>query len=166
MAAPGANSSKTNTERPQGEPALRPFPACNRKAMMTKILLLEDESSLLALMRRMLEPYNLIEATTAEQALRLFYQNGRQVDLLVADVTLPTSSGIQVALILRQEIPELPVILTSGYPVDTWGDRDSADLDKLGSKSVAILAKPFQSQLLLNAVRELTATSFQSAGAE
>src|SRR5260370_6787169 len=122
---------------------------------MKTLLVVEDELDLMELLRHMLRPYSLIEAATAEQALRLFTDHGRRVDLLLADVTLPKGSGIQVTLLLRSEIPDLPVILTSGYPVGAWADRDSADLKRLGSKSVAILQKPFQAQVLPDTVREL-----------
>jgi CheY-like chemotaxis protein len=71
-------------------------------------------------------------------------------------VTLPKSSGIQVALLLRSEIPDLPVILTSGYPVSDWTGRDYTDLQRLGSTSVALLSKPFQIQDLMRSVCELT----------
>jgi two-component system cell cycle sensor histidine kinase/response regulator CckA len=125
---------------------------------MQTLLLLDDELALIKLLGRVLKQYNLIEATGAEQALRLFIDHRRQIDLLLADVTLPTSSGIQVALILRLETPDLPIILTSGYAVNDWGDRDAADLERLGSNSVAILQKPFQPQLLSNAVCELIGT--------
>ena len=132
---------------------------------MKTLLVLEDESSITRLMRHVLREYSLIEASTAEQALRLFTDHGRKIDLVVADVTLPTSSGIYVALLLRSEVPDLPVILTSGYPVDSWSERDSADLERLGTNSVAILQKPFQSQVLLKAVCELTGTGLsESAG--
>jgi FixJ family two-component response regulator len=89
----------------------------------------------------------------------LFTDVGRKIDLLVADVTLPARSGIQVALLLRVAIPDLPVILTSGYPVSAWSDRDSADLEMLGSRPVTILRKPFQGKALSDAVRELTETA-------
>jgi CheY-like chemotaxis protein len=125
--------------------------------ILRTILVLEDEPSVMKFMRLMLEPYSLIEASNAEQALRLFTDVGRNVDLLVADVTLPTSSGIQVALLLRLEIPDLPVILTSGYPVNDWSDCDLADLGRLGANSVAILPKPFQGKALSDAVGELLA---------
>jgi CheY-like chemotaxis protein len=128
-------------------------------AAVKTLLVLEDNPSVMMVLRLMLETYNLIEASTAEQAIRLFTDHGRKIDLLVADVTLPTSSGIQVALLLRLEIPGLPVILTSGYPVSAWSDRDSADLERLGSRSVAILLKPFQSKALSDAVRELIGTA-------
>ena len=84
---------------------------------MKTLLVLEDNPSVMMVLRLMLETYSLIEASNAEQAIRLFTDHGRKIDLLVADVTLPTSSGIQVAMLLHLEIPDLPVILTSGYPL-------------------------------------------------
>ena len=133
-------------------------------AAIKTLLVLEDDSSVMMVLRLMLEQYSVIEASNAEQALRLFTDVGRKIDLLVADVTLPTSSGIQVALLLRLRIPELPVILTSGYPVSAWSDRHSADLDRLGTKSVAILQKPFQGNALSDAVRELIETAPEAVG--
>ena len=129
---------------------------------MKTILILEDEFSLIVLLREILSQYKIIEAATAEQALRLFDAHNRQVDLLCADLTLPKSSGILVSLLLRSEIPDLPVILTSGYPVDSWSERDFADLERLGSRSVAILQKPFRAQALSNAARQLLGTVSRS----
>jgi FixJ family two-component response regulator len=100
----------------------------------------------------------VLRATSAEQTLRLCTGPDRQVGLLVAEVTLPTSSGIQVALVLRSEIPGLPVILISEHPVSGWSARESADLERLGAISVVILQRPFQPQVVLNAVRELLGT--------
>ena len=119
------------------------------------ILVLEDESALMTLMRHILKAHALIQAATAEEAIRLFSEHGRPVHLLIADVTLPKSSGIQVALLLRLEDPDLPVLLTSGYPVSDWIGRDYSDLQRLGSSSVAFLSKPFQTDRLLKAVRQL-----------
>ena len=122
---------------------------------MKTVLVLEDESSLMKRLRRVLNQFSLIEATTAEQALRLFIEHGRQVDLLVADLTLPTSSGVQVALLLRAEIPDLPVVLTVGCPVSDWTGRAYTDLQRLGSTSVALLSRPFQAQVISDEVRKL-----------
>jgi CheY-like chemotaxis protein len=122
---------------------------------MKTLLLLEDEPDVMEFLREVLKPYTVIEATNAEQAIRLFTRHGRHVDLLVSDVTLPKSSGIQVALLLRLEAPDLPVILTSGYPVSDWTGRDYTDLQRLGASSVALLPKPFQIRDLLLKVGEL-----------
>jgi DNA-binding response OmpR family regulator len=80
---------------------------------MKTLLVLEDEPDVMEFRRHMLEQYGLSRSSTEEQAVRLFSALGRQVDLLVADLTLPRSSGIQVALHLRSQVPDLPVILTS-----------------------------------------------------
>jgi CheY-like chemotaxis protein len=129
--------------------------ACHLNGRVKSLLVLEDEPAVMVLLGHMLKQYSLIEAATAEQALRLFEDHDRRIDLLLADVTLPTSSGIQVALLLRSEIPNLPVILTSGYPLSVWSERDAADLERLGSTSVAIVQKPFKAQVLPNTVREM-----------
>jgi DNA-binding NtrC family response regulator len=124
--------------------------------MMETILLLDDESTLLKLLGSVLSrQYNVIKVGTAEQAVGSFIEHHRRVDLLVADLSLAKSSGILVALLLRSVIPGLPIILTSGYPVNSWSARDSADLDRLGSNSVVILQKPFSSQALLKTIRAL-----------
>jgi len=123
------------------------------------ILVLEDEPTVMKFMRHILKQYRVIEATTAQEALLLFIDYDHQVDLLLTDVTLPNLSGIQVALLLRNTLPELPVILTSGYPVDSWCIRDSADLNRLGPLSVTIMQKPFQPDELSNAVRDLIGAS-------
>ena len=121
---------------------------------MKALLVLEDDSSR-RILRRHMKQFRLIEATTAEEALRLFIEHGRQLDLLIADVKLPRSTGIQVALLLRTEILNLPVLLTSGNSPGSWDERDFADLGRLGSDSVSILGKPFHPQVVLNAVRTL-----------
>ena len=125
---------------------------------MKTLLVLEDEPSLMILLRRTLKEYNLLEAATAEEALHLFAKHDRRVDLLLADVMLPTSSGLRVAYSLRSEIRNLPVILTSGYPVNVWSDRDRVDLEQLGSNSLAIVQKPFQTQALSKLVHDLLGT--------
>ena len=123
---------------------------------MKTLLVLEDEPSLMKLLRHTLRDYRLIEATSAEEALLLFIDHEYQVDLLVADLTLPTKSGAQVAFHMRSKIPELPVILTSGYPVSNWSERDSSDLRRLAEMPVAVLQKPFAGYKLLALICELT----------
>jgi CheY-like chemotaxis protein len=123
---------------------------------MKTLLVLEDEPSLMKLLRHTLKHYSLIEAVSAEEALLLFIDYDYRVDLLLADLTLPTISGIQVAIHLRSKIPDLPVILTSGYPISGWSDKNSADLRRLGASSVAVLQKPFPGQELLDAICDLT----------
>ncbi len=110
---------------------------------MKTIILLEDEPLVVKFLQRVLKHYDVIPATTAEQALEDFGNLDRLVDLLITDVRLPRLSGIQVALHIREQIPLFPVVLMSGYLPDGWRDMDTLDLERLGSQSVAILPKPF-----------------------
>jgi len=121
------------------------------------VLLLDDEASLLTLLSRYLarQGYSVLQATMAEEAIERFIDNGRRIDLLIADVTLPDVSGVQMALLLRQEIPHLGVILTSGYPLSAWRDRDANDLVRLGTEAVEVLLKPFPSRVLLSTIESL-----------
>jgi CheY-like chemotaxis protein len=122
---------------------------------MKTVLVLKGRPPLIKSMRLVLNQYRLIEANTAEEALLLFIEHDQQIDLIVASVTLPKSSGIYVALLLRSKIPDLPVILTSKYPMGVWSEQNSADLKRLGSQSVVILHPPFQDELLSEVVCEL-----------
>ena len=122
---------------------------------MKSILLLEDESIVMNLMRHMLRQYSLMEASTVEQALDLFQGHREDVGLLLADLTLPVSSGVELALVLRNESRFLPVIVTSGYPVGGWSRVDGGNLLRLGTTSVVVLQKPFRRQLLLDTIFDL-----------
>ena len=122
---------------------------------MKTILILEDEPALMALFRAVLSGYTILEASTAEEALRVFLEHDRKLDLLIADVVLRVGSGISgihVALLLREANSNLSILLTSGYPRSLWNDPDGADLKRLGSDSVAILQKPFSPATLLRHV--------------
>ena len=120
---------------------------------MKTILVVENEPIVADVLRRILEEqYDVMEASSAQQAIRLFSDHEGRIDLLIADLNLPTSSGLQVALLLRVQNECLPVMLTSGYPVSCWSEGDYADMERLGSKSVVFLQKPIQPGVLLDAV--------------
>lgn len=122
---------------------------------MKTLLVLEDEPLVMKMLRHMLKEYKVVEARTSEEALRLFGDLDRQVDLLVTDLTMPGMSGIQVALRLRSELPGLPVIVTSGFPVSDWDNQYAGDLQQLAATAVLIIQKPFQKQEVLQTVRQL-----------
>ena len=128
---------------------------------MSTILVLDDESNLRGLLCYLLQSYGYrtLGAASADEALLRFHDSDCQIDLLLADVSLPQSSGIQVALTLRADRPDLRVILASGYPEVTWNTQDCALLQKLGADSLSILHKPFAPQVLVGAIRDLIGTS-------
>jgi CheY-like chemotaxis protein len=126
---------------------------CN---VLKRILVVEDDNTILALIRIVVERsgYAVLEATSAQQAFQHLEKHAH-IDLLIADVTLPASSGIRVALELRYLLPRLKVIVTSGYPRALWNEQDAAELDELPSDSVAVLQKPFVPKTLLEKIHRL-----------
>jgi CheY-like chemotaxis protein len=121
------------------------------------ILVLEDEPSLMILLRRVLGRYGYatLEAANAEEAIEQFSHSGQRIDLLMADVSLPGMSGVQLALLLRAEHPGLSVILTSGYPPNSWSVRNALFLKRLGTEGVSILLKPFIPRTLVQTITDL-----------
>lgn len=90
------------------QPKLRRRPA--------RILVVEDEVLIRLLVANELREagFAVIEATRADEALT-YFQAGGEVDLVFSDIRLPGSlSGVDLARLLRRDLPSLPIILTSG----------------------------------------------------
>jgi len=121
---------------------------------VSTILLVEDEPSILALMSEVLESsgHVLLKASGVEEALHRFDEADASIDLVIADVNLPGTSGIRVALELRLLLPNLAIVLISGHTSDMWNPQDVAKLNELPSESVAVLQKPFLPAALLQTV--------------
>jgi CheY-like chemotaxis protein len=58
--------------------------------------------------------YTVVEANCAEEALKLV-GNGLTPNLLVTDHLMPGMNGVELARALRSRLPELPVLIVSGY---------------------------------------------------
>lgn len=81
------------------------------------ILVVEDEPELLVIMCSVLEElgYHVLQATSGHHALRLVEANAH-FDLLLTDVVMPGGlGGFELATKIREIVPTVPVIYTSGY---------------------------------------------------
>jgi CheY-like chemotaxis protein len=82
------------------------------------ILVIEDEMWVREWLSRHLQEkgFNVATACNAAEALQILEEH-RQFDLVFCDIVMPgLMNGIGLALWLRSNRPDLPVILTSGYP--------------------------------------------------
>jgi two-component system, cell cycle sensor histidine kinase and response regulator CckA len=114
------------------------------------IFVVEDEPTLRALVRRVLERggYEVIEAASGLAALELWKTNKIQVDLLLTDMVMPDGiSGRQLAEQLKIDNPQLKVIYTTGYSPDLMGK------DVTLKEGVNFLQKPYPPQKLVETVR-------------
>src|ERR1700733_11260276 len=114
------------------------------------IFVVEDEPTLRALVRRVLERggYEVIEASSGLAALELWKTNKTHVDLLLTDMVMPDGiSGRQLAEKLKADNPGLKVIYTTGYSPDLMGK------DVTLREGVNFLQKPYPPQKLVQTVR-------------
>jgi two-component system cell cycle sensor histidine kinase/response regulator CckA len=119
------------------------------------IFIVEDEPTLRALVRKVLERggYDIIEAPSGLAALELWKANKTHVDLLLTDMVMPDGiSGRQLAEKLKGENPKLKVVYTTGYSPDLMGT------DFTLREGVNFLQKPYPPQKLVETVRNGLAT--------
>jgi PAS domain S-box-containing protein len=113
------------------------------------VLLVEDESGLRELARRLLERqgYKVILAGNAAEALALFDLN-RDIDVVLTDVVMPGGSGPDLIRQLVERQPEVKVIYMSGYTEETISHHGILD------PGIALLHKPFTADSLARKLRE------------
>jgi len=115
------------------------------------VLLVEDEQSLRALTRDLLErsEYTVLEASSGAHALEVAQRHGGPIHLLLTDVVMPGMNGGILAANLAPLHPEMKVLFMSGY---TGSFATQKGLLGEGSK---VLQKPFSRDALLRKLREV-----------
>lgn len=109
---------------------------------MTKVLVVEDESSLREPLVYLLEKegYEVVEAEDGAKALKLFEAGG--ADIILLDLMLPEVSGNEVCRIIRQ---------TSAVPIIMLTAKDS-EIDKVVGLEIGAddyVTKPYSTRELL-----------------
>lgn len=112
------------------------------------VLVIDDEPTVRAVARMMLERsgFSVEEAADAETGLAALAAAERPFLAVLLDVTLPDRSGLELIPQIRALASETPVVLSSGRPEEDVPDH-GAD---------TFLAKPFNLERLLTALREAT----------
>ncbi len=114
------------------------------------ILLVEDEASVRALVRRILERfgYSVLAAGSGAEALEIAGRQSKPIDLLVTDLIMPGMAGPDLAAKLTASRPEMRVLFMSGYT------DDAVIRDGLLPEKGLFLQKPFTPDGLARKVRE------------
>ena len=81
---------------------------------MAKILVLDDEPSILLMIKKMLEKagHEVDMALNGREGMILFAKN--KPDLLITDIIMPEKEGLETIFELRKKHPELKIIAISG----------------------------------------------------
>lgn len=78
------------------------------------ILLVDDDQRFRRELIEYLEDYNIIQASSGEEALRLLAQPN-EIDLVILDVMMPDLDGIHVLKRMKQMSPDLGIIILTGF---------------------------------------------------
>jgi len=135
-----------------------PEPAIGLKT----ILLVEEEGGIRALVRKILERngYIVLEASGAEQALRISAAHRGLIDLILTGMALQGATGLELAHRIEQTRPTLKTIFVFGYT-----SRDVALASDLPEDAV-FLQKPFSLDALLKKVTATLAPPEAQAAAQ
>jgi len=120
-------------------------------------LVVEDQPAIRRTMARSLKELGLqvLEASSAEEALSLVEDLNAQVDLLVTDVVLPGVTGVKLAEQLRARAPRLRVVVSSGY----LGMESEHNNTALQVPDTMFLPKPFTGRQLMSVVGSMFAAT-------
>lgn len=120
---------------------------------MARILLVDDDSDIREILRDHLESagHSVVEAQNGRIGMVMLNQN--PCDLVITDVYMPDGDGLEFISELHAKAEELPVIAMSGGGNHDFGLHMLSVSSVLGAR--AILAKPFNSEVLLQTVEQV-----------
>lgn len=80
-----------------------------------KLLCVDDDPQICGMYEKVLgsHGYDVVTAGGAPQALKVFHAKHEQIDAVISDYEMPGMTGAQLAAELKQQKPELPVIMVS-----------------------------------------------------
>ena len=103
-----------------------------------KILIVDDDENLLKLLRETLETigYDALTANNGVAAIKLV--KAKQIDLVIADISMPEMDGLQLLQHVKEYNAKIPVLLITGVNMNNIKDR----VYQYGAD--AFLDKPFR----------------------
>lgn len=108
-----------------------------------RILVVDDDPLISSSTAAMLEDlgHDVIEATSAAAALEIL-RAGEKIEVVVTDHAMPNMTGLELAGLIREQWPWIPVILASGY----------ADLMNIDEVPFRRLEKPYRQGALASCI--------------
>lgn len=108
------------------------------------VLIVEDEIVVSFFIRTLFEERGLqvASASTAAEALQLIQTLGPTLGAAIIDVGLPDTPGDQLLAPIRAALPELPVVIATGFSEIEFGRRFQDDA------RVRVIGKPFDAPQL------------------
>jgi CheY-like chemotaxis protein len=115
------------------------------------ILMVDDEDLVLGTGVAVLKKlgYTVLEATSGKKAIEIFDAKNDEIDLVILDMVMPGTSGGQAYDRMKEINPNVRVLLSSGYSLD------SEAKEILARGCDGFIQKPFSMDELSRAIREI-----------
>jgi DNA-binding response OmpR family regulator len=113
------------------------------------LLLVDDELSLVGLLKKYLEREGFSVDVAASGAAALAAASARTFDLVVLDLNLPDIPGEEIMRLLLDQFPNCRILISSGTPFS------HDHLDEPDRARVSFLLKPYMPRHLLTAIQSL-----------
>lgn len=155
-----ANSDQSKEESDICVSKLEPAGASNLKVVTdvsgsARILLVEDEEIVRKGSARILAArgYEILEASSGLEALKILEEQDWKVDLIISDVVMPDMDGPSLLKNLIARSISIPFLFVSGYAEEAFAKHLPENA------SFSFLAKPFSLKQLASTVKELLLTA-------
>lgn len=116
-----------------------------------KILLVDDEETVLTITQLMLEASNLevIVAHDGKEAVEKFTEMHNEIALVILDLVMPKMKGEEAFIHMKNIAPSIPIIISSGFTRDETSSRLAR------SKFDGFIQKPFKRLTLLQEIEQV-----------
>lgn len=113
------------------------------------ILIAEDDDTLRDLCTTTLNRlgYNILSATDGEEALEIYRNEAKKIDLVISDKVMPKKLGIELFNELRAINSDIKFILVTGYGLDK--------VEYLPQEIKAVITKPYNIHEMAYLIREI-----------
>lgn len=123
---------------------------------MKRVLVIDDDSQVRMLIRRMLERAGYLVTDAPDGEIGIELHRAEPADLIITDLLMPGKEGIETIVELRKDFPDVKIIVISGGAlVEDHSFLSMAE--RLGA--MRALPKPFKCADIQAVVRELIGTN-------
>jgi two-component system, cell cycle sensor histidine kinase and response regulator CckA len=123
------------------------------------ILLAEDDPEVREMTKAMIVHlgFSVLEAGDGVEALEVFRQNQDTIMCVLSDLTMPRMDGWETLTAVRQLVPDMPVILASGY------DQANVMAGEHAEWPQAFLSKPYGTKGVRDALKKALGSHLKGA---
>lgn len=113
------------------------------------VLVVDDEPGVLRLVKGLLERagYDVLPAADPDAAYRAVRDHDGRIDVLLIDIMLPGTPGLELAPLLIEMRPDMKVLFMGGYPSELVVETKQA--------GAPFVQKPFDPHALVERVKAL-----------